>query len=57
MPVIIAFIRGGKGRKGIISEWVPIIKFYANRILTGRMTLEEVPVKYRDKVKKYLEDL
>ena len=33
------------------------IKFYANRILTGRMTLTEVPVKYRDKVKKYLEDL
>lgn len=33
------------------------IKFYANRILTGRMTLEEVPAKYRDKVKKYLEDL
>ena len=33
------------------------IKFYANRILTGRMTLEEVPEKYRDKVKKYLEDL
>ena len=33
------------------------IKFYANRILTGRMTLEEAPVKYRDKVKKYLEDL
>ncbi len=33
------------------------VKFYVNRILTGRMTLEEVPVKYRDKVKEYLESL
>lgn len=33
------------------------VKFYANRILTGRMTLEEVPAKYRDKVKEYLESL
>lgn len=33
------------------------IKFYANRILTGRMTLEEVPAKYRDQVKEYLEGL
>mgnify|MGYP007047977248 FL=1 len=33
------------------------IKFYVNRILTGRMTLEEVPAKYRDQVKEYLESL
>lgn len=33
------------------------VKFYANRILTGRMTLEEVPAKYRDQVKEYLESL
>ena len=33
------------------------VKFYANRVITGRMTLEEVPEKYRDKVKKYLESL
>lgn len=33
------------------------VKFYANRVITGRMTLEEVPEKYRDKVKEYLESL
>lgn len=33
------------------------VKFYANRILTGRMTIEEVPEKYRDQVKEYLESL
>lgn len=33
------------------------VKFYANRVITGRMTLEEVPGKYRDKVKEYLESL
>lgn len=33
------------------------VKFYVNRILTGRMTLEEVPAKYRDQVKEYLESL
>ena len=34
-----------------------IVKFYANRVITGRMTLEEVPGKYRDNVKEYLESL
>lgn len=33
------------------------VKFYANRILTGRMTIDEVPEKYRDQVKEYLETL
>ena len=33
------------------------VKFYANRVLMGRMTLEEVPEKYRDKVREYLESL
>ena len=33
------------------------VKFYVNRILTGRMTLEEVPAKYREQVKEYLESL
>lgn len=33
------------------------IKFYANRVITGRMTLEEVPEKYREQVKQYLESL
>ena len=33
------------------------VKFYAMRVLAGRMTLEEVPVKYRDQVKGYLESL
>ena len=33
------------------------IKFYANRVLTGRMTLEQVSAKYRDKVKEYIESL
>ena len=33
------------------------VKFYANRVITGRMTLEEVPEKYREKVKQYLESL
>lgn len=33
------------------------VKFYVNRILTGRMTLEEVPAKYQDQVKEYLESL
>jgi hypothetical protein len=33
------------------------VKFYANRVITGRMILEEVPEKYRDKVKESLESL
>ncbi len=33
------------------------IKFYANRILTGRMTLDDVPNKYKEQVKEYLESL
>lgn len=33
------------------------VKFYANRVVTGRMTLEEVPEKYRGQVKQYLESL
>lgn len=33
------------------------VKFYANRILTGRMTIDEVPEKYRKQVKEYLETL
>lgn len=33
------------------------VKFYANRVITGRMTLEEVPEKYREQVKHYLESL
>lgn len=33
------------------------VKFYANRVITGRMTLEEVPEKYREQVKQYLESL
>ena len=33
------------------------VKFYANRVITGRMTLEEVPEKYREHVKQYLESL
>lgn len=33
------------------------VKFYANRVITGRMTLEEVPGKYQEQVKQYLESL
>lgn len=33
------------------------VKFYANRVITGRMPLEEVPEKYREQVKQYLESL
>lgn len=33
------------------------VKFYANRVITGRMALEEVPEKYREQVKQYLESL
>ena len=33
------------------------VKFYANRVITGRMRLEEVPEKYREQVKQYLESL
>ena len=33
------------------------VKFYANRVIIGRMTLEEVPEKYREQVKQYLESL
>ena len=33
------------------------VKFYVNRILTGRMTLDEVPAKYLEQVKEYLESL
>lgn len=33
------------------------VKFYANRVITGRMTLEEVPEKYREQVKQYLASL
>lgn len=33
------------------------VKFYANRVITGRMTLEEVPEKYLEQVKQYLESL
>ena len=33
------------------------VKFYANRVLMGRMTLEEVPGKYQEQVKEYLESL
>lgn len=33
------------------------IKFYANRILTGRMTLDDVPNKYKEQVKEYLKSL
>lgn len=33
------------------------VKFYANRILTGRMTLDEVPEKYRADVEEYIRSL
>ena len=33
------------------------VKFYANRVITGRMTLEKVPEKYLEQVKQYLESL
>jgi hypothetical protein len=34
-----------------------MVKFYASRVLRGRMTLEEVPEKYQEQVKQYLESL
>lgn len=34
-----------------------MVKFYASRVLRGRMTLEEVPVKYRRDVEEYLANL
>lgn len=34
-----------------------MIKFYVNRIKTKKMTLEEVPAKWRAEVQAYLEKL
>ena len=33
------------------------VKFYANRVITGRMTLKKKKKKYREQVKQYLESL
>lgn len=34
-----------------------MVKFYASRVLRGRMTLDEVPEKYRQAVEEYLAGL
>lgn len=34
-----------------------MVKFYASRVLRGRMALEEVPEKYRQAVEEYLANL
>lgn len=34
-----------------------MVKFYASRVLRGRMTLDEVPEKYRQAVEEYLANL
>ena len=33
-----------------------MVNFYAHRIQSGKMTLEEVPAKWRDKVKEKLDE-
>lgn len=32
-----------------------MIKFFAYRVRMGKMTIDQVPEKYRDEVRKYLE--
>lgn len=33
-----------------------MVKFYVNRIKSGKMTLDEVPERWREEVRKALED-
>lgn len=34
-----------------------MVKFYVSRILAGKMTLEEVPLRWREAVREALEEL
>ena len=34
-----------------------MVRFYASRVIRGRMTLDEVPEKYRQAVEEYLANL
>lgn len=33
------------------------IKFYANRVILGKMTIDEVPEEYREAVIEYIENM